>query len=75
MTKPKQSLVEFAAEVEAERKTCHCDTLPEDVQEELIISPVSTAVAAKWLRKNGYEATGLDSWRRNKRAARGIQPG
>jgi len=65
------SLDDFAGQVAAERTRCYCDTLPDDIQEQLVNADVSTAVAAAWLERIGFESTGLESWRRKKRAERG----
>jgi hypothetical protein len=65
------SLEDFADEIARERRTCYLDGLPDEIQQQLIDAPVSTATAAAWLERIGYEATGLESWRRKRRAERG----
>jgi signal recognition particle GTPase len=71
----KPGLSEFAEQLKSEEKRCYLDSIPEEIQEQLITADVSVEIARKWLRSIGYEATGLDSWRRNKRVERGIQFG
>jgi len=65
------SLEDFADELARERRTCYLDGLPDEIQQQLIDAPVSTATAAAWLERIGYESTGLESWRRKRRAERG----
>ena len=67
-------LEEFAKQARAEMNRAYLDTIPAEIQEQLLYSDVSVAIAAKWLRSLGYDATGLDSWRRKTRIERGIQP-
>ena len=74
MSKPKVSLEEFAKAERAKRKGSYLDSLPDEVQEQIITSNASVAVVKRWLLNEGYQCTGLDAWRRNKRAERGIQP-
>lgn len=65
------SLEDFAEQIAAERRRCYLDTLPEDVQQQIIDAPVSVATASAWLASLGYESTGIESWRRKRRAERG----
>ena len=65
------SLEDFAVQLVAERRRCYCDTLPAAIQDQLIEQDVSVAVASAWLERIGFESTGLESWRRKKRAERG----
>ena len=74
MSKPKVSLEEFAKAERDKRKGGYLDSLPVEVQEQIINSTASVAVVKRWLIAEGYQPTGLDAWRRNKRAERGIQP-
>lgn len=72
----RKGLAEFAAELKNARKSCWADTLPADVQEQLLSTDCSTAVAVAWLKSLGFhEATSskVDNWRRNRRGDR--QPG
>lgn len=73
MTKPSEpiTLAAFAEAAAAERRRCYLDTLPEDIQQQIIDAPVSVATASAWLASIGYEATGIESWRRKRRAERG----
>ena len=64
------SLEDFAEAVAADRRRCYLDTLPEDVQQQIIDAPVSVATASAWLASLGYESTGIESWRRKRRAER-----
>lgn len=69
------SLAEFAASVPDPRKVKWCDTLPEDVRQQLLATDCSANVAAKWLNALGYpEATPqkVANWLR---ANRDRQPG
>lgn len=70
MTKP-SSLTEFAAELQRSKQNAYCDTLPAEVQEQLITADVSAAVCKAWLISLGFEARGVESWRQKKRAERG----
>jgi hypothetical protein len=70
------TLAEYATAQVDTRTTSWCDTLPEDVQRQLIEVNCSVAMAVRWLKELGYaEATNskVDNWRRNRRSDR--QPG
>jgi hypothetical protein len=50
-------------------------TLPEEVREQVVATPCSTAVAVEWLREKGYSwATfgSIDPHRRQERRRRGL---
>lgn len=74
MSKDKVSLADFAKQQTDGRQRSYLDTIPADVQEQLITTKASVAVAKSWLRSLGYEPTGLEAWRRKKRVERGIEP-
>ena len=67
---PAISLEAFAEQVAAERRTCYLDGIPEEIQRQLIDADVSVATASAWLESIGYEAIGIESWRRKRRAER-----
>lgn len=74
MSKAKVSLEEFVKQHCDGRQRSYLDTIPADVQEQLIVTKASVAVAKSWLRSLGYQPTGLEAWRRKKRAERGLEP-
>jgi hypothetical protein len=74
VSKPKMTLDEFAEAERDKRKGSHMDSLPIEIQEMILTSSASVATVKGWLISEGYEPTGLEAWRRNKRAERGIQP-
>lgn len=74
MSKDQVSLADFAAREHDGRKSSYLDTLPPEIQDQLLVTKASVNVAKKWLRSLGYETTGLEAWRRKKRAERGIEP-
>lgn len=64
------TLAEFSAAQPDKRSVSWCDTLPEDVQRQLIETECSTTHAVAWLKALGHtEATvaRVDNWRRRKR--------
>jgi hypothetical protein len=70
------SLDAFAARLQAERPQSWGDSLPEDVQTQIIESRTSVVTAVAWLRRIGYEEatpSKIDVWRRRKRAERAEQ--
>ena len=67
------SLEEFAAQLASERERSWADSLPPEVQEQIITTTQSVRTTVAWLHRLGYdEATDskLDHWRRKKRAER-----
>ncbi|NBW09923.1 MAG: hypothetical protein EBR82_18045 [Caulobacteraceae bacterium] len=72
------SLAEFADSVIDSRKKRWADTLPAEVQQQLLDIDCSTAVAVAWLKSLGHtDATTskVDTWRRARRDERRRQPG
>lgn len=67
------SLDEFAAELEDERDRSWADSLPVEVQDQIINSKTSVRTAVAWLLRLGYEGATdakIDHWRRKRRAER-----
>lgn len=67
------TLAEFVAAQVDPRARSWCDTLPEDVRQQLIDVDCSVAVAVRWLKGLGFdEATNskVDNWRRRERSDR-----
>jgi len=66
------SLAEFAADTSS-KATKWCDRLPVDVQEQLIETDCSAAVAVDWLLSIGHEGATqnkVQNWRKAKRDER-----
>lgn len=54
-----------------------CDTLPEDVREQIITADASATTVLDWLESMGFEGGSVqkvDGWRRNMRQRRGWRP-
>lgn len=54
-----------------------CDSLPEEVREQIISADASATTVLDWLESLGYEGgtvQKVDNWRRNMRQKRGWRP-
>ena len=73
MSAKPQSLAEFAAQQKDRRSVSWMDTLPAEIQEQVIATDTSVAIVLEWLHGLGYtDATDskIEKWRREKRRAR-----
>jgi hypothetical protein len=77
MPSKEKSLEDFASELSAKRVLGYADTLPKDVQDQILASKASARVVVKWLHSLGYEDatySKIDHWRRQERNARQGEP-
>ena len=69
----KPTLAEFAGAYGGRRTVKWCDSLPDEVKQEMLESDASTQIVVKWLQALGYDEASygkVDGWRRGQRERR-----